>query len=189
MAAARAAWRAAQPQMNPERLVFIDETWAKTNMTRLRGRSAKGTRLVAAAPHGHWRTSTFIAALRHDRLVAPAVFDGAINGIAFRAYVEQVLAPTLAGGDIVVLDNLASHKVSGVRDAVEARGASLMFLPPYSPDLNPIEPVFSKTKGLIRAAAPRSREALWNNIGATVERFSPQECSNYFANSGYRRSG
>ncbi len=158
-------------------------------MTRLRGRSRKNTRLVAAAPHGHWRTSTFIAGLRHDRLVAPAVFDGAINGVAFRAYVEQVLGPTLSCGDIVVLDNLASHKVKGVRDAVEARGASLMFLPPYSPDLNPIEPVFSKAKHIIRSAAPRSREALWNEIGGTVERFSPKECSNYLANAGYRRSG
>ena len=169
MAAAREAWRAAQPRLNPERLVFIDETWAKTNMTRLRGRSRKGSRLVCAAPHGHWRTSTFIAGLRHDRLVAPAVFDGAINGVAFRAYVEQVLAPTLSCGDIVVLDNLSSHKVSGVRDAVAARGASLMFLPPYSPDFNPIEPVFGKAKSLIRAAAPRSREALWSKIGSRAE--------------------
>ena len=122
-----------QPRLNPERLVFIDETWAKTNMTRLRGRSRKGTRLVAAAPHGHWRTSTFIAGLRHDRLVAPAVFDGAINGVVFCAYVEQVLAPTLSCGDVVVLDNLGSHKVRGVRDAMEAVGASLLFLPPYAP--------------------------------------------------------
>ncbi len=130
-------------------------------MTRLRGRSRKGTRLMASAPHGHWRTSTFLAGLRSDGLVAPAVFDGAINGCAFRAYVEQVLAPTLSPGDLVVLDNLGSHKVAGVRDAIEARGASLLFLPAYSPDLNPIEQVFAKLKHLIRSAAPRSREALW----------------------------
>jgi transposase len=185
VAARRQAWRADQPRLSPERLIFIDETWAKTNMTRLRGRSRKGTRLVAAAPHGHWRTSTFLAGLRHDRLVAPAVFDGAINGAAFLAYVEQVLAPTLSAGDIVVLDNLASHKVAGVREAIEACGASLMFLPPYSPDLNPIEQVFAKLKQLIRSAAPRSREALWQGIAAMLHRFAPQECANYLANSGY----
>lgn len=169
--------------------MFLDETWAKTNMTRLRGRAPKGVRLVASAPHGHWRTSTFLAGLRHDGLVAPAVFDGAINGASFRAYVEQVLAPTLQPGDIVVLDNLASHKVAGAREAVEARGASLLFLPPYSPDLNPIEPVFAKAKQLIRSAAPRTRDALWNEIGTIVARFSRSECANYLVNAGYRRSG
>ncbi len=133
VAAARDTWRAAQPGLDPRRLVFVDETWAKTNMTRLRGRSRKGTRLVAAAPHGHWRTSTFLAGLRHGGLVAPAVFDGAINGETFRAYVEQVLAPTLAPGDIVVLDNLASHKVRGIREAIEASGARLLFLRPTAP--------------------------------------------------------
>lgn len=158
-------------------------------MTRLRGRSRKGTRLVAAAPHGHWRTSTFLAALRHNRLTAPAVFDGAINGRMFHAYVEQVLAPTLAAGDIVVLDNLASHKITGIREAIEARGASLFFLPPYSPDLNPIEQVFAKLKQLIRSAAPRSRETLWHTIGSMLGRFTPAECQNYLAASGYRRSG
>lgn len=158
-------------------------------MTRLRGRSRKGTRLVAAAPHGHWRTSTFLAALRHRRLTAPAVFDGAINGRMFRAYVEQVLAPTLAAGDIVVLDNLASHKITGIREAIEARGASLLFLPPYSPDLNPIEQVFAKLKQLIRSAAPRSRETLWRTIGSMLGRFTPTECQNYLVAAGYRRSG
>jgi transposase len=158
-------------------------------MTRLRGRSRKGARLVAAVPHGHWRTSTFLAGLRHDGMVAPAVFDGAINGAAFRAYVEQALAPTLTAGDIVVLDNLASHKVAGVREAVEARGASLIFLPPYSPDLNPIEPAFAKLKQMIRTAAPRAREGLWNAIGSMIARFAPAECANYIANAGYRRSG
>jgi len=189
VAASRAAWRALQPKLAPERLVFIDETWTKTNMTRLRGRSLKGVRLVASAPHGHWRTSTFIAGLRHDRLVAPTVFDSAMNGEAFLAYVEQQLAPTLSAGDLVVLDNLASHKVAGVREAVEARGASLLFLPPYSPDLNPIEQVFAKLKQLIRSAAPRSRETLWRTLGPMMDRFRPPECTNYLVAAGYRRSG
>ncbi len=158
-------------------------------MTRLRGRSPKGARLVASAPHGHWRTSTFLAGLRHDRLTAPAVFDGAINGELFTAYVEQVLAPTLSPGDIVVLDNLGSHKVKGAREQVEARGARLMFLPPYSPDLNPIEQAFAKFKQLVRSAKPRSRDALWNQIGVTIGQFAARECANYLANSGYRRSG
>jgi len=158
-------------------------------MTRLRGRALRGKRLVASAPHGHWRTSTFLAGLRTDGLIAPAVFNGAINGAAFRAYVEQVLAPALRVGDVVVLDNLGSHKVRGVREAIEARGASLMFLPPYSPDLNPIEQVFAKLKQMIRSAAPRTRETLWNAIGSMLDRFSPTECRNYPANAGYRRSG
>jgi len=158
-------------------------------MTRLRGRARKGARLVAAAPHGHWRTTTFLAGLRHDRLTAPAVFDGAITGETFTAYVEQVLTPTLSPGDIVVLDNLPSHKVAGVRELVEARSASLLFLPPYSPDLNPIEQVFAKLKQLLRSAEPRSREALWNKIGSTIGQFAPRECGNYLVNAGYRRSG
>jgi transposase len=189
VAAAREAWRAAQPGLDPKHLIFIDETWAKTNMTRLRGRARKGAHLVGAAPHGHWRTTTFLAGLRHDRLTAPAVFDGAITGETFTAYVEQVLAPTLSPGDIVVLDNLPSHKVAGVRELVEARAASMLFLPPYSPDLNPIEQVSAKLKQLIRSAEPRSREALWNKIGSTIGQFTPGECTNYLANAGYRRSG
>ena len=188
VAAARQAWCAAQPALDPERLIFIDETWTKTNMTRLRGRARKGERLVARVPHGHGKTSTFLAGL-HDRLTAPGVFDGAINGELFTAYVQQVLAPTLTPGDIVVLDNLGSHKVAGVRALVEARGASLMFLPPYSPDLNPIEQVFAKLKQIIRTAEPRSREALWKKLGRTVDQFAPSECANYLTNSGYRRSG
>jgi transposase len=171
--------------MNPARLVFIDETWATTNMTRLRGRCQRGERLVAAAPHGHWKTSTFVAALRTTGLSAPLVLDGAMNGDAFRAYTEQILAPTLAPGDIVIMDNLGSHKVAGVREAVEARGASLLYLPPYSPDLNPIEQSFAKLKALIRKAAARSRDALWNAIGRFLSRFAPLECANYFANAGY----
>ncbi len=188
MAAARDAWRALQPRLRPERLVFIDETWTKTNMARLRGRGPRGQRVIGTVPHGHWTTSTFLAGLRHDRIVAPLVLDGAINGQSFCAYVEQFLAPTLRAGDIVVADNLGSHKVAGVRDAIEARGATLLFMPPYSPDLNPIEQVFSKLKQLLRSAAPRTRPALWQRIGQCLEQFSPTECKNYLANSGYRRS-
>lgn len=171
--------------MNPAKLVFIDETWATTNMARPRGRCLRGERLVAAVPHGHWKTSTFVAGLRTTGLTAPLVLDGAMNGEAFRAYVEQILAPTLQPGDIVIMDNLGSHKVAGVREAIEARGASLLYLPPYSPDLNPIEKSFAKLKALLRKAAARTREALWNAIGRFLSRFTPQECANYFANAGY----
>jgi transposase len=171
--------------LKPERLVFLDETWTKTNMTPLRGRSRRGQRLLGSAPFGHWNTSTFLAGLRHDRIVAPLVLDGAINGRSFRAYIEQFLAPTLRLGDIVIADNLASHKVAGVREAIEARGASLLFLPPYSPDLNPIEQVFAKLKTRLRRAEPRTRETLWKTIGTTLDRFAPAECRNYLANSGY----
>jgi transposase len=157
-------------------------------MTRLRGRAPRGQRLRAAVPHGHWRTSTFLAALREDGIVAPLVLDGAINGESFRAWVEQFLAPVLRSNDIVVADNLGSHKVAGVRDAIEARGASLLFLPPYSPDLNPIEKAFAKFKQLVRSAEPRTRDALWRTIGDCLQRFKPQECRNYFLNAGYRRS-
>lgn len=156
-------------------------------MTPLRGRSRRGSRLLGAVPFGHWKTSTFLAALRHDRVVAPLVLDGAINGRSFRAYIEQFLAPTLTSGDIVVADNLGSHKVAGVREAIEARGASLWFLPAYSPDLNPIEQVFAKLKTLVRKAEPRTRETLWKTIGTMLDRFSRDECRNYFANCGYGR--
>jgi transposase len=188
IAAARVAWRAQQPHLNPARLVFIDETWAKTNMTRLRGRSPRGHRLVAAVPHGRWQTSTFVAALRCGGLTAPLVIGGAMNGVTFLAYVEQFLAPTLVPGDIVVMDNLSSHKIAGVRAAIETRGAALRYLPPYSPDLNPIEQAFAKLKSLLRAAATRSMETLWNAIGATLDHFKPNECANYLVNSGYPRS-
>lgn len=188
IAEARRQFRALQPKLDPARLVFLDETWTKTNMTRLRGRAPRGQRLVAAVPHGHWKTSTFVAALRHDRMDAPAVLDGAMNGEAFRAYVEQFLAPTLAPGEIVLADNLGSHKVAGVREAIAARGASLVFLPAYSPDLNPIEKAFAKLKALLRKAAPRTRETLWNTIGGSVGRFSPSECRNYLAHCGYGHS-
>lgn len=166
-----------------ERLVFIDETWATTNMTRRCGRSKRGTRLVASVPHGHWKTTTFIGALRADGLTAPAVFDGAINGASFLAYVQQVLVPTLKPGDIVILDNLSSHKVGGVREAIETAGAELRYLPPYSPDLNPIEQMFAKLKALLRKIAARSVEALWTAIGDLVDTFAPDECRNYLRHS------
>ena len=154
-------------------------------MTPLRGRSKRGQRLLGSAPFGHWNTSTFLAGLRHDGIVAPLVLNRPINGRSFKAYIEQFLAPTLMPGDVVVADNLGSHKVAGVREAIEARGASLMFLPPYSPDLNPIEQVFSKLKTLLRRAEPRSRETLWQTIGKTLSMYKPEECRNYLANSGY----
>lgn len=157
-------------------------------MTRLRGRSRRGERLVASVPHGHWQTSTFLAGLRHDGIVAPLVLDGAINGRSFHAYIEQFLAPTLSPGDTVIADNLGSHKGAGVREAIEARGAELVFLPAYSPDLNPIEQVFAKLKQLVRSAAPRTRETLWTTIGQSLTRFSPQECRNYLADAGYGQS-
>ena len=188
MAAARRQWREGQADLKPERLIFLDETWTRTNMTRLRGRAPRGQRLIATVPHGHWKTSTFLAGLRHDRIVAPLVLDGAINGRGFRAYVEQSLAPTLASGDIVIADNLGSHKVAGIRQAIEARGASLMFLPAYSPDLNPIEQVFAKLKQLLRSAEPRDRETLWQTIGKSLGKFTAEECRNYLVNAGYGQS-
>jgi transposase len=166
-------------------LVFIDETWAKTNMTRSHGRSPRGQRLVAKIPQGRWRTLTFLAALRYDRIDAPCVIDGPINGESFLAYVEQVLVPTLKPGDIVIIDNLGSHKGKAVRRAIQAAGAKLFFLPPYSPDLNPIEQAFAKLKTLLRKAAERSVEATWRRIGALLDRFTPAECTNYLVNAGY----
>lgn len=182
---ARARWLQEQATLAPERLVFIDETWTKTNMIRSHGRCARGKRLLGKAPFGHWRTSTFIAALRVDGIEAPAVIDGPVNGLIFQAYVEQVLAPALRPGDIVIMDNLSSHKRQGVRTAIEARGAELRFLPPYSPDLNPIEQVFAKLKALLRKAQARTRNSLWRRIGALLDEFSRQECQNYFVNAGY----
>ncbi len=164
--------------------MFVDETWATTNMARTRGRCARGKRLVAAVPHGHWKTTTFVAALRADAIAAPCVFDGAVNGARFRAWVEQALVPTLRPGDIVVMDNLGSHKVAGVREAIETAGAELRYLPPYSPDLNPIEQVFAKLKTLLRTAKARSVDALWNAIGLALDRFPPQECKNLHSKLG-----
>ena len=154
-------------------------------MTRRHGRCACGSRLVAKVPHGRWRTLTFLAALRCDRIDAPCVIDGPINGISFRAYVEQFLVPTLGTGDIVIMDNLGSHKGQAVRQLIRAAGAKLFFLPRYSPDLNPIEQVFSKLKTLLRKADPRTIEATWRQIGALLGTFTPQECANYLVNSGY----
>ena len=167
------------------RLVFIDETWAKTNMTRTHGRCARGQRLVAKALFGKWRTLTFLAALRCDGLTAPCVIDGPINGASFRAYVEQALVPVLSPGDIVVMDNLGSHKSRAVRAAIRAAKAKLFFLPAYSPDLNTIEQAFAKMKTLLRKAAARTIDGLWAAIGRLVDLFTPDECRNYFAAAGY----
>ena len=165
--------------------MFIDETWIKTNMAPLRGWGQKGKRLRGFAPHGHWRTLTFLAALRCDRIDAPCVIDGPIDGASFLAYVEQVLVPTLEPGDIVVIDNLGSHKGKAIRRRIRAVGARLFFLPPYSPDLNPIEQVFAKLKTLLRKAAARTVEATWRRIGSLLVAFTPQECAAYFRNAGY----
>ena len=165
--------------------MFIDETWAKTNMTRRYGHCARGARLVAKVPQGRWRTLTFLAALRCDKIAAPCVIDGPINGMSFRAYVEQFLLPTLSAGDIVVMDNLGSHKSQAVRELIRSAGAKLFFLPRYSPDLNPIEQVFAKLKTLLRRTDPRTIEQTWRGIGVLLDRFTPQECANYLVNSGY----
>jgi transposase len=154
-------------------------------MARRYGRCLKGQRLVASVPHGHWKTTTFVAGLRHDRIDAPCVIDGPMNGELFLAYVEQFLAPTLSVGDIVVMDNLPAHKVKGVAEAIEARGAELRYLPPYSPDLNPIEQMFAKLKALLRKAAARSVDKLWDTIGLLLDTFSAAECRNYLRNSEY----
>lgn len=168
--------------------MFLDETWASTRMARTNGRSPRGERLVAAVPHGRWRITTFVGALRAEGFTAPLVLDGAIDGRAFLAYVRQVLAPTLRPGDLLVMDNLSSHKVPGVREAVEAAGAALLYLPPYSPDLNPIELAFGKLKGLLRSAAERTTEGLWNTLGVLLDRFTPDECRRCFAHCGYAQS-
>ena len=181
----RARWKAHQGRVDPRRLVFLDETWIKTNMAPLRGWGPRGKRLAAKVPHGHWKTLTFVAALRHNRVDAPCVIDGPINGELFTAYVEQVLVPTLSLGDIVVLDNLGSHKGRRARQAVRAAGAHLVFLPPYSPDLNPIEQLFAKLKHLMRNAAPRTVEETWRKAGQLLDLVSPTECANYLKNSGY----
>jgi transposase len=165
--------------------VFIDETWASTNMARTRGRAPRGERLRAAIPHGHWKTTTFVAGLRNSGMVAPMVLDQPINGAAFQAYVDQVLVPELQPGDIVVMDNLGSHKGPGVRASIEAAGARLLYLPPYSPDFNPIENAFAKLKAMLRKAAERSLDGLWNAIGRIIDTFTPDECTNYFAAAGY----
>lgn len=182
----RAAWRIWQLGIDPARLVFLDETWVKTNLLRPWGRAPRGQRLVCDVPHGHWKTTTFLAALRVSGLTAPLVVDGAINGAIFRSWVEQQLVPTLQPGDIVVMDNLSAHKVAGVRQAIVAAEAEVAYLPPYSPDLNPIETVFSKFKWLVRSAARRTVNALWNACGELSSRFEESECRNHFRHCGYR---
>jgi transposase len=181
----REAWFEDQLELDPSKLVFIDETGAATNMARLRGRTQKGERLRAGIPQGHWKTTTFVAGLRLTGMTAPMVLDGPMNGAAFLAYVQQVLVPELKPGDIVIMDNLSAHKSCQVRNAIEAAGARLLYLPPYSPDFNPIENAFAKLKALLRKAAERSVEALWHLIGTLIDAFSPQECANYFAAAGY----
>lgn len=181
----RQRWRSWQGHLDPTRLVFIDETWIKTNMAPLRGWGPTGKRLRAYAPHGHWRTLTFLGALRCDRLTAPCVFDGPINGQSFRAYVEQLLLPTLKPGDIVIMDNLGSHKSATLRQMIRAAGARLWFLPPYSPDLNPIEQAFAKIKHWMRMAQKRSIPDIWRHIGRLVDTITQDECANYLANAGY----
>ena len=165
--------------------MFIDETWAKTNMAPRRGWAPRGHRLKAKVPHGRWKTLTFLAALRHDRIDAPWLLDGPIDGDSFQSYVDNELVPTLAPGDIVIMDNLGSHKGKAVRQAIRGAGAKLFFLPKYSPDLNPIEQVFSKLKHLLRKAAPRTPETVCDAIGQLLDTYTPQECANYFTNAGY----
>jgi transposase len=171
--------------LDPERLIFIDESGATTKMTRLRGRAQRGERCRAGVPHGHWKTTTFVGGLRLSGMTAPMVLDGPMNGPAFLAYVEQVLAPTLAPGETVVMDNLPAHRVSGVRAAIEAAGARLRLLPPYSPDFNPIELAFAKLKALLRRTAARTLPDLCDAIRDALPQFLPQECANYFTACGY----
>jgi transposase len=181
----REQWFEDQLDLDPERLVFIDETWASTAMTRRHGRCVRGERLRIGVPHGHWKTTTFVGALTLRGFVAPFVLDRPINRDAFEAYVERVLVPALREGDIVIMDNLSSHKGQRVRDLIEAAGAELRYLPPYSPDFNPIENAFSKLKALLRKAAQRTVDGLWNVIGRLVRTVTPDECRNFFAAAGY----
>ncbi len=188
VAEARHRYIVRQPALDPEHLVFLDETAATTKLTRPHGRCLRGQRLIAPVPHGHWKTSTLVAGLSLAGITTPYVIDGALSGTVFRHYVEQVLAPALKPGDIVVMDNVATHKVVGVREAIEARGATLLYLPPYSPDLNPVEQVFAKLKALLRSEAARTVEALWAAVGRLIARFPAAECVRYLAHCGYGRS-
>ena len=181
----RQDWFDGQLDLDPAKLVFIDETGLSTKMARLRGRALRGERCRAGVPHGHWKTTTFTGALRLTGMTAPFVYDGAMNGAVFLAYVEQVLVPTLQPGDMVIMDNLPAHKAAGVRRAIEHAGAALRFLPPYSPDFNPIENAFAKLKALMRARAERTISALWDAVGPLTDSFSPTECQNYFRAAGY----
>ena len=188
MARRRRQWTAYQDRIDPARLVFIDETWTKTNMAPLRGWSPRGQRLMAKVPHGRWTTMTFLAALRHDRVDAPWLIDGPINGESFRLYIDKVLIPTLRPGEIVIMDNLGSHKSSAVRHALRSVGAKLFFLPKYSPDLNPIEMLFSKLKHSLRKAAKRTEQAVYEAFSDILPTVSSIECANYFVKAGYSRS-
>ena len=181
----REAWFDGQLDLDPEHLVFIDETWTATNMTRSHGRCRRGERLRMGFPHGHRKTTTLVAGLRTTGMVAPMVLDGPINGEWFEAYVDQVLVPELRQGDVVIMDNLSSHKRAAVRERIEAAGAKLLFLPPYRPDFNPIEKAFAKLKALLRKAAERTVPGLWDLIGRLVDLFTPRECANYFSSCGY----
>ena len=183
----RRAWFEAQPGLDPDRLVFVDETGASTKMARRCGRAVRGQRCRAPVPHGHWKTTTFVGALRLGGMTAPMVLDGAMHGAAFLAYVEQVLVPTLSPGDIVVMDNLSAHRSAAVRDAICRAGAELRFLPPYSPDLNPIEMAFSKFKAYLKRRAARTVTQLDEAIAQAVSTYTPNECHNYFAAAGYDR--
>lgn len=183
--AARTKWKREQPQLDAKKLIFIDETGTSTNMTRARGRCRRGKRLVAKVPHGHWKMTTFVAGLRQGGITAPFVVDAPMNGEIFLTYLEQCLVPTLSPGEIVSMDNLPAHKVAGVREIIEATGARLRMLPPYSPDLNPIEQCFAKIKAHLRKAGERSIPALWDRIGTILEGVAPQECKNYFTHVGY----
>jgi transposase len=171
--------------LDPAKLVFIDETWAKTNMTRLRGRSVKGERLVAKVPHGHWKTTTLIAALGHQGMRCSMTLDGAVNRDAFEAFVKQILLPTLSRGDIVVMDNLSSHKGTAVKQLIESVGATALYLPPYSPDLNPIEMAFAKLKQLMRSAAHRTTEALWSDVQRMLDSITASDTVGFFRHCGY----
>jgi len=185
VAAARALWKANQALLDPARLVFIDETGTSTNMARPRGRCRRGERLIGKVPHGHWKITTFVAGLRHNGITAPFVIDQPMNSLIFRTYLERCLVPTLNPGDIVVMDNLSSHKSEEVREIVEAAGARLLYLPPYSPDFNPIEQAFAKVKAHLHKAAERSIPALWDRIGVILDTFSAAECRNFFSHDGY----
>jgi len=181
----RRRWQAWQRFMESTTLVFLDESGVSTNMTRRYGWAPKGERLVDAVPHGHWKITTVVSGLTTGGVIAPFVIEGAMTGDAFRAYIAQVLAPELKPGQAVVMDNLSVHKVTGVREAIQAAGAILLYLPPYSPDLTPIEQFFAKLKELLRKTAARTKEALWEAIGRHLDEFTPEECRNYFAHCGY----
>ena len=181
----RQTWFERQLELDRGRLVFIDETWASTNMARRHGRAPRGQRLRMSVPYGHWKTTTFIAGLKTSGMVAPFVIDGPVNREIFELYVEKILIPDLNPGDIVVMDNLSSHKGPAVQAMIRAAGASLLYLPPYSPDFNPIEKAFAKLKAALRKAAQRTVDGLWDTIGALVDTFTPSECANYFAACGY----